>query len=44
MENGVFQILKGSGAIAVWRGEIFLLMLYPYLNQPEEAAKPQSLR
>lgn len=40
MENGVFQILKGSGAIAVWRGEIFfLLMLYPYLNQPEEAAK-----
>lgn len=40
MENGVFQVLKGSGSIAVWRGEIFfLLMLYPYLNQPEEAAK-----
>lgn len=40
LENGPLPVLKGSMVPAAWRGEIFLLlMLYPYLNQKDEAVK-----
>lgn len=40
MENGLWPVLEGSILPATWRGEIFfILMLFPYLDQKEEANK-----
>lgn len=44
-ENGIMPALKGSYFNSPWRGEIFiLLMLYPYLNQKNEAFKTALLQ
>ncbi|NPV89234.1 MAG: endospore germination permease [Firmicutes bacterium] len=38
LAKGVMPIIKGSYSAAIWRGEVFLLlMLFPYLNQKNEA-------
>lgn len=44
LENGVMPVVKGGTASFVYRGEAFLvLMLFPYLNQKNEAAKAAGL-
>lgn len=38
LENGLGPVLKGSMAVAGWRGQVvMILMLFPYLNQKKEA-------
>ncbi|NPV89641.1 MAG: endospore germination permease [Firmicutes bacterium] len=40
LANGLLPVLKGAMVPAAWRGEVFfLLLLYPYLNQKNEALK-----
>lgn len=40
MENGFVPVFKGAMTPGTWRGEVFIiLMLFPYLNQKEEAFK-----
>mgnify|MGYP000979484987 CR=1 FL=1 len=40
LENGIMPVLKGGLLICPFRGEVFiLLMLFPYLNQKQEAIK-----
>jgi spore germination protein KB len=40
LAKGIMPVIKGSYDAAVWRGEVFLLlMLFPYLNQKNEAIK-----
>ncbi|NLU49119.1 MAG: endospore germination permease [Syntrophomonadaceae bacterium] len=38
LENGLVPMVRGGMVPAAWRGEVFvILMLFPYLNQKEEA-------
>ncbi len=38
LEDGLLPVLKGSMAVAGWRGQVvMILMLFPYLNQKKEA-------
>ncbi|CEO89772.1 GerAB/ArcD/ProY family transporter [Syntrophaceticus schinkii] len=40
LENGIMPVIKGSFVVSPFRGEVFLLlMLFPYLNQKQEALK-----
>jgi spore germination protein KB len=40
LENGLLPVLRASLFHSGWRGEVFfMLMLYPYLNQKQEALK-----
>lgn len=40
LENGIMPVLKGTAVAGPFRGEVFLLlMLFPYLNQKQEALK-----
>ncbi len=40
LENGLLPVIKGGMARFGWRGYVFLLlMLFPYLNQKQEALK-----
>lgn len=40
LENGIMPVIKGGAVTSPFRGEIFLLlMLFPYLNQKQEALK-----
>lgn len=40
LENGVMPVIKGGAVTSTFRGECFvLLMLFPYLNQKQEALK-----
>jgi spore germination protein KB len=40
LENGLLPVIRGGILLAPWRGYVFLiLMLFPYLNQKQEALK-----